>query len=68
MKVSESFSSSEFEEHIDGVMKSKYFEIEVDEAVKATQDPTGGRGLNGHITERLENSQNNEEEVLQAAV
>ena len=66
MKVSICFCG--IEERIDRVLKSDHFEIEVDEAVKATQDPTGGRGLNGHITERLEKSQNNEEGVLRAAV
>jgi len=40
---------------------------EVDDAVKASgQDPTGGRGFNGAITEQLEESK--ETEVLESAV
>ncbi len=41
---------------------------EVDEAVKEAKDPTGGRGLKGHITGKLEARHKGEEEVLEAAV
>lgn len=40
---------------------------EVDEAVKK-KDPTGGRGLNGHIGEKLEAKNEPRQEVLEAAV
>jgi hypothetical protein len=41
---------------------------EVDEAVRESKDPTGGRGANGHITEKLEIGNKNEEELLGSAV
>lgn len=41
--------------------------VEVDEAVKK-KDPTGGRGVNGHIGVKLEVEGENEEEVLKSAV
>ena len=47
---------------------SLLFLAEVDEAVEKAKDPTGGRGLNGHITERLEASCTSEREILEAAV
>ncbi|KAK4694839.1 hypothetical protein P7C71_g2806, partial [Lecanoromycetidae sp. Uapishka_2] len=40
---------------------------EVDEAVKA-KDPTGGRGVNGHIGGQLEATNKKEEELLESAV
>ncbi|KAL6722175.1 hypothetical protein ACLMJK_001282 [Lecanora helva] len=41
---------------------------EVDEAVRDRKDPTGGRGLNGHITGKLEAGTENENAILEAAV
>lgn len=41
---------------------------DVDDAVKALQDPTGGRGLNGDITRQLENGGKGAEKVLGSAV
>ncbi|KAF3000072.1 hypothetical protein E8E13_001741 [Curvularia kusanoi] len=41
---------------------------DVDDAVKALQDPTGGRGVNGDITRRLESGGREAERVLGSAV
>ena len=41
---------------------------EVDEAVKGKNDPTGGRGLKGHISERLGASEKEEEQIVEAVV
>lgn len=41
---------------------------DVDDAVKALSDPTGGRGVNGNITKQLEAGGNEEEKVLESAV
>ncbi|KAL2040716.1 hypothetical protein N7G274_006695 [Stereocaulon virgatum] len=41
---------------------------EVDEAVRESKDPTGGRGANGHITTKLEVKNKNEEGLLRSAV
>ena len=42
--------------------------LEVDEAVRRENDPTGGRGRNGCIGEMLEAGGEKEEEVLESAV
>jgi hypothetical protein len=41
---------------------------DVDDAVKALQDPTGGRGLNGDITRQLESGGSGAEKMLGSAV
>ncbi|KAF1347272.1 hypothetical protein EJ07DRAFT_143379 [Lizonia empirigonia] len=41
---------------------------DVDDAVAALQDPTGGRGADGDISRRLENDGKTEEKVLESAV
>ena len=41
--------------------------VEVDEAVKEKRDPTGGRGLNGHITGKLDTNAS-QKLILEAAV
>ncbi|KAJ4986508.1 AIG2-like family protein [Stagonosporopsis vannaccii] len=41
---------------------------DVDDAVAALQDPTGGRGANGEITKQLESGGTAEEQVLKRAV
>lgn len=40
---------------------------EVDEAIRK-KDPTGGRGLNGHIAEKLDENNKPEQEVQQADI
>lgn len=42
--------------------------VDVDDAVAALQDPTGGRGANGDISRRLESDGKMEEKVLESAV
>jgi hypothetical protein len=43
--------------------------IDVDNAVAAQNDPTGGRGVNGSITKELkENGEKKEDEVMRSAV
>jgi hypothetical protein len=41
---------------------------DVDDAVAALEDPTGGRGLNGSITRELEKGGAGEKSVLESAV
>ncbi|KAJ4293374.1 hypothetical protein N0V90_008657 [Kalmusia sp. IMI 367209] len=41
---------------------------DVDDAVAAGKDPTGGRGVNGDITRQLDNESRTEKEALKAAV
>ena len=43
-------------------------DVDVDDAVKALQDPTGGRSANGEITRQLENGGKGAEKVLGSAV
>ncbi|KAJ4322509.1 hypothetical protein N0V94_002385 [Neodidymelliopsis sp. IMI 364377] len=41
---------------------------DVDDAVAASQDPTGGRGANGEIAKQLENDGNVQDKVLESAL
>lgn len=41
---------------------------DVDDAVAALEDPTGGRGANGNITRALEENGKAKKEVLESAV
>jgi hypothetical protein len=41
--------------------------VDVDDAVKALEDPTGGRGANGSISRQLDGGKG-EENVLESAV
>ncbi|KAF2657151.1 hypothetical protein K491DRAFT_691352 [Lophiostoma macrostomum CBS 122681] len=41
---------------------------DVDDAVAALQDPTGGRGANGKITQELEQNGRAEEDIVESAV
>lgn len=43
-------------------------ELDVDDAVAALEDPTGGRGANGDITKILEGDKKAKNEVLESAV
>lgn len=43
-------------------------QTEVDEAVKAAGDPTGGRGLNGHIGQAVESSRSRGSDAVASAV
>ncbi|KAF2791061.1 hypothetical protein K505DRAFT_249813 [Melanomma pulvis-pyrius CBS 109.77] len=49
-----------------GEMDDGFHVLDVDDAVAAQKDPTGGRGLNGSITRELEKGA--EEEVVRSAV
>lgn len=50
-----------------GVRKALTGVVEVDEAVRA-KDPTGGRGVNGHIGGQLEAKKEELEKVLESAI
>jgi hypothetical protein len=41
---------------------------EVDDAVAALQDPTGGRGANGSISRHLNEGEGSEDKILESAV
>jgi hypothetical protein len=42
--------------------------VDVDDAVAALHDPTGGRGANGEIARQLENGGKVEHKVLESAI
>jgi hypothetical protein len=42
--------------------------IDVDDAVAAMNDPTGGRGANGNISRQLEGGGEAEDKILKSAV